>query len=133
MRIKSSDDKGAFAIGELHILWKSTLSHTSVGKGKRRRGGHLFKIEMMLLCNSISPGAAVTDDDLSDRKEGRKLQTPALLPPFFAREGDKMAMPNYALPFLPPFKSPPPFSAECRQNIKTWERYRITRSPLPKL
>ena len=37
---------------------------------------------MMLLCNSISPGAAVTEDDLSDRKERRKLQTPALPPPF---------------------------------------------------
>ena len=32
MKIKSSDEMGAFAIGELHILWKSTLSHTSVGR-----------------------------------------------------------------------------------------------------
>ena len=37
MRIKSSDDKGAFAIGELHILWKSTLSHTSVGREEAAR------------------------------------------------------------------------------------------------
>ena len=35
---------------------------------KEGRSGHLFKIEMMLLCNSISLG-----DDLSDgRREGAK-------------------------------------------------------------
>ena len=37
VRIKSSDEKGAFAIGEVHILWKSPLSHTSVSEGRRRR------------------------------------------------------------------------------------------------
>ena len=49
---------------------------------KEGRSGHLFKIEMMLLCNSIAPPG----DDLSEG--GReKLQT-ALLP-FFATDDDK--------------------------------------------
>ena len=86
---------------------------------KEGRSGHLFKIEMMLLCNSISLG-----DDLSDGK----LQTalyPFLRLPMMIRA---MAMPNCSS-----FKSPPPFSAECRQNIKISERYQITRIPGPEL
>ena len=53
-------------------------------RGRGGGGGHLFKIEMMLLCNLISPGAAaVTDDDLSDRKEAncrRQRCLPLFLP-----------------------------------------------------
>ena len=87
---------------------------------------------MMLLCNSIAPPG----DDLSEG--GReKLQT-ALLP-FFATDDDKTDDGDAELlpfPFLQVTARarapPPPFSAECRQNIKISERYRITRA-LPSL
>ena len=116
---------------ENSISRKFTMSH--ITPRKEGRSGHLFKIEMMLLCNSISLG-----DDLSDgRREGAKncrQRCFLFLRPTMIRR--TTAMPNCS-PFLssksrraPP--PPPPFSAECRQNIKISERYRITRA-LPSL
>ena len=86
--------RATFEIGELdseEIYTESPTGRLNAAKGRKegRGAGHLFKIEMMLLCNSISPA----DDDLSSKE---KLQT-ALLPTVI-RWRCRIAIP----PSLPP-------------------------------